>query len=320
MMYILRMNTLSQDVIQIIMCYLDNKTIWLLKKNKIINSRIANEIIIYNAIENINKKINKLLTIEPFFNNILNFKNVYISGSFILQCILDERYIFSDIDIYTNNIQIINLLNTKDIQNIICDYNPARVYDIYLNDTNIVDKLQIIYIETKNIYKSINKYFDFDFLKNIYNYKKKKLFIFNIESVMDKISNIYDVNLFKNKEYYKIKNKIKRIGKYEGRGFNIIYNKNVLQQQLFDINNNHIIRSNFDMINTQCYYSYYYKDYILNEKNRRNIDDIINNIKSNSKIDVRSSKICIYSLLKIPHIHWDSLDYGSSVKIIIINK
>ncbi len=317
MMYILRMNTLSQDVIQIIMCYLDNKTIWLLKKNKIINSRIANEIIIYNAIENINKKINKLLIIEPFFNNILNFKNVYISGSFILQCILDERYNFSDIDIYTNNIQLIKLLNIKDIQNIICDYNPARVYDIYLNDTNIVDKLQIIYIETKNIYNSINKYFDFDFLKNIYNYKKKKLFIFNIESVMDKISNLYDVNLFKYKEYYKIKNKIKRIGKYEGRGFNIIYNKNVLQQQLIDINNNNIIRSNFDMINTNCYY---YKNYILNEKNRRNIDDIIDNIKSNSKIDVRSSKTCVYSLLKIPHIHWDSLDYGSSVKIIIINK
>src|SRR5437762_2808080 len=124
------------------------------------------------------------------FLELLSENSGVISGSFLLQCILNETYTESDIDIYIpipyyetqagsfTSIEnyIYNIMKGKYITSSY-QYEPENI--AYIREYHFNVKLQIIYIISKNpledLWKTIRDLYDFDILKNIYSSNALKI-------------------------------------------------------------------------------------------------------------------------------------------------
>jgi len=184
-------------------------------------------------IKNIIKKLRIILAdnYDDFIMKIEKHK-IRISGSFIIQCALDEYWQYSDIDLYTYATIPINFFNwatgrylyhrvkyneLPNIKNII-NFNK-RVPGITVSNNSRTHELQMIILErsAKNptISSYINNTYDFNICKNIYKIKngKHQLKINNLSSIMNKEIQI-DINNMG-------KNTATRCKKYMARGFEI---------------------------------------------------------------------------------------------------
>lgn len=152
-----------------------------------------------------------------YFKELLISLNAIISGSFIIQCILGEIWIDSDVDIFLPNTENTELgrflLNIKCVTN----YDEYDVeYLLFCDAVNYKMEsgkcIQLIRLYENNVKKYIDKTFDFDICKNIYN--GESIQIKDIYNITHKIIDLKDVI---------IKDKIgERREKYHKRGFNII--------------------------------------------------------------------------------------------------
>jgi hypothetical protein len=240
----------------------------------------------------INNKLNIIFG-DDFeeFKLIMDKSKAIISGSFIIQTILNEYWPGSDIDIYLPNIYQDNLIDfmakinkfTKIVttENHYVNLIKCTTYnESYLNTNG---KIQIISILTNcigmaaehTVGKSINSMcdfvktsFDLNICKNIFYYKnnKSKLIIDNLNNLINKKMQLCQ---FKNPN-----NIIGRIKKYTERGFVLdksnlkydmlkdIYNiieikdvKEIFNPTIFDCPDNCYVKL-FD-INIEHYHNYY---------------------------------------------------------------
>lgn len=217
-------------------------------------------------------------------NALLINTKAFISGSFIIQCILDEQYEFSDIDIYipiANNdkhrILIDNFFTNAriisdseyygggDPDNTSSVLKICRVtdYDLDVDPLDLLDPLdewapseklrkyvQIINVNIDSSKESmtnyINEYFDFDICKNFYMPSTKSVYMHSLYQILNK-------QLEFKKSMRDVKYTIERAEKYKSRGFNIINHYTVEElanMNLFDptitVNSYHIKLINMD--------------------------------------------------------------------------
>lgn len=239
--------------------YLSNKNLYLLKlnpeKDRIrICKRIFNEI---------NSRLYKLfLDVNPIdikkcfpkFLKIFKDYHFFISGSFMVQCILQEKWLSSDIDIYipigaeNQNSPIHHKISKKLFNFFLNDVdavgrvswpaekpikyhidNIQEIEEVFFmikpenkkKDIPDIVKMQFIYVSIDPNVESIEKFidtnFDFDICKNFYTFDKK----YNRYHLKTKdISNIFQkkikFNYTANKEWSK-----NRCTKYINRGFTL---------------------------------------------------------------------------------------------------
>lgn len=188
----------------------------------------------------INKKVIKQTTINCIYKNLqlhlgqhydmfielINKNSLFISGSFIIECILDEKYENSDIDVYSYNNYKNETLNSLEI---LSDdkYDFRNEYQDILPINNIINNclpkgkiLQRIQLNntTINSYETfknhIVKNYDMDICKNIFTIinNKPKLYINNINKIISK-KDIYISPI--------TQKTMSRIKKYELREFKI---------------------------------------------------------------------------------------------------
>jgi hypothetical protein len=179
-----------------------------------------------NFRNNFSERLGGLKINEKEFLNSLKMIDGVISGSFILQCIIGEKW-SSDIDIYVkknstsrnlkkiyldfnssmNKIELINDYLRDDKND---DFNFG-LQKLLLNDVNV----DLIFIN-EDCGHFINNQFDFDFCKNYYD--GRELYIYNIESIINrycytKLHKFFDirakVKLTKDKYYICMKGEIK---------------------------------------------------------------------------------------------------------------
>ena len=206
----------------------------------------------HKIIYNIHKRLKYLLDDKyEKFMYYMKKSNAALSGSFILQCILDEYWNDSDIDIYLycdckigikyryiyhhdnrgglcRNSYITNYLYTHfQYMNseIINDKYPAEHLDIgrIENFMNINKKMiQVINVEN-NVFEVVNN-FDLNMLKNIYYFDEngdENIYIANIDDIknrkiaINKERDVHDID-----EYWKEALR-SRIEKYKKRGFTL---------------------------------------------------------------------------------------------------
>ncbi len=152
--------------------------------NQIIKSTLINQCII----KQIKNKINQCHLQNLI--KILKPMDCFISGSFIIQSILNENY-YSDIDIYIlYNEDTMNFLDSYLEEFIIDTYscydgsedqsNYFKVVDYKINCNNV----QLIYI--KDDFKKFINHFDFDICKNYYDIKKNLFYSHSINQVLYK--------------------------------------------------------------------------------------------------------------------------------------
>lgn len=164
------------------------------------------------------------------FKNIMYETNALISGSFIMQQILGEKYEDSDVDIFLSSRhkyakKIDDFLYSR--MELTGDINIARYREQnYSLITNVTDyeknghKIQLIYIDVFPdvilVHGFIEEDFDFDICKNVYYYNEKnsgkgKLVTERVDQILEK------------KTEFKISTKvgktIQRYHKYKERGF-----------------------------------------------------------------------------------------------------
>jgi hypothetical protein len=184
-------------------------------------------------LKNINDRLKKIFTDEQYvkFKLLLENNNAVISGSFIIQCILNEIWEDSDIDIFVKKNTHEFLYESDDVnykkfclETFFCKcgftfikedknksnyfYNLKYVVEIqtFIKDKN---KIQIIFIN-ENSEKSLENYifenFDFSICKNTYSIKNKT-----------EILNIYDLNgiLYKKFDFGFTSNNKKSMERYE---------------------------------------------------------------------------------------------------------
>lgn len=183
--------------------------------------------------ESIIKEINNRLFVIfgdslVIFKQLLEQKKAIISGSFILQCILGEYWIDSDIDIFCpvniyNNFNflenfLITRLNFKIKNNYQDNYGyNTRVKNFEVIKHNDKIKIQIIELFIESNYEKLNMHVngtDFDICKNM----------FYVENNVDNIR-ISALNNIFNKIIKSANNSgIDRCQKYYKRGFNIVDN------------------------------------------------------------------------------------------------
>jgi hypothetical protein len=155
--------------------------------------------------------------------------NCFISGSSIIQSILDEHYDDSDIDIYVpiahknlikvnqfKNFQITNDTNRHYRSLSSGDIKICRVVD-YQSDKG--NKIQLIYVKIKNNRQSIIDYlagfFDFDICKNFYRFND--IYIKNLYQILNK-----ELHFKLDNDLWNINKTLGRINKYQSRGFKLI--------------------------------------------------------------------------------------------------
>jgi len=232
------------------------------------------------------------------FKEIMEQTESIISGSFVLQCIMNKKWKKcnitnkqSDIDIYTN-IELNNEIDQLDkldkcikkiynskywnkfdshykINNII---QVNKYYD-HIDSRNQYD-IDIIYTTNNTIIKEfINNNFDIDICKSIC-YVKNNEFIIEINSIENIINQIFTIN-FTNKN--NLEKTYERMHKYINRGFKLVGYNNIkeLQLHMIELNNKYnIIKLNerFDIIydelkfKTEEYYRFKDKKIFFDEK------------------------------------------------------
>ena len=190
-----------------------------------------------------NRKYNKFYDLfkETLINKIeksgLNYKELMdsvnsldgvISGSIILQCILNEHW-NSDIDIYVyseGNIDFRGIFNTCNNKIDETDFKDIK-FSGYLKTSKNINKLikfklnsvpiDLIFIDKPYKYY-FKEDFDFDFCKNYFDGNELK--VLNYESIINKTHfyNMIDIySIINNSKFIK-----KRFDKYKERGFKII--------------------------------------------------------------------------------------------------
>ena len=186
-------------------------------------------------------KLSKWFININYFNKILN-NNCIISGSFIIELLLNDNYNNNDLDIYTNSNNLYKLL----------EYLKIEKYDIYYKKRNNIDYRLHINNNIKHVYYFINKkkntyidiilcnnptetvkYFDLKICKNYYN--GKNIFVLYPCIIQKKVENIDNTDY---DNIYKISYTKNRMNKYISRGFKFIIDKNskILDSIIF-INN-----------------------------------------------------------------------------------
>lgn len=168
--------------------------------------------------------------------NIINKNGAFISGSFIIQCVLDE-YWESDIDIFCphRDNEIVKSYtddyNFNDLENYLYNnnygwytqtYQYMRKYNgnydpdiIHVRDYDKENKkdIQIIALNIDKNIKSYQKFienrFDFNICKNMY--VGGQLYIYNLDDILNKVTN-FECTTLLNKTVY-------RYHKYKKHGF-----------------------------------------------------------------------------------------------------
>ena len=181
-----------------------------------------------NVDEYIMKEIDKRL-INIFGDNIAKFRNLLISvnavisGSFIIQCILGKRWTDSDIDIfipYTLNLDLEDFL-LNDMKSIQIWDNYDQKYLLFSEAINYKIKsgqrIQLIRLNEGCFIEFMNKSFDFDICKNMYDTKNIK--IKNLYSITHRTVDLQRVYIKENTGV--------RCNKYHERGFKFI-NKDLI--------------------------------------------------------------------------------------------
>jgi hypothetical protein len=196
-----------------------------------------------SIIKQIDKKLKQSLHDVYSFKQLLQQTQAYISGSFIIQCILNENY-DSDIDIYvplkydTDMSLYQNYFNDAYCISDTRQYNPedppqphniVRVMtfsykpmqDELLEGQPIKNHkpIQIIYVNQDDLSNYFEDTFDFDILKNVYHQHYVK--IKNLNDIINKKCQFQwgpDQNVDKS---------MQRAYKYKERGFTIINTKSI---------------------------------------------------------------------------------------------
>ena len=186
------------------------------------------------------------------FKKVMNDTKAIISGSFIIQCILEEYWVGCDIDIYFPTIgnkkyhpdyakpyyEIEKYLyeNMKfklndsfeaisgyglDQSNGKVNIKYVRTYDISIKIKNIKE-IQVIQIKINNNFNDIIRFIrdthDFDICKNVY-YIEKNIECINIFKLMDILTKTTEFKIG-----FRLGASIERSKKYSSRGFNMINN------------------------------------------------------------------------------------------------
>lgn len=187
--------------------------------NKIISKKIIDKLIICR----INNRLEEIFGDDIFiFKKLLKKTESYISGSFIVQCIIDERW-YSDIDIYIRNKyqdEISNYIltgqkkryghhNSSQYTNII---GMGQCILFCTDDINYKtkNKLQTIIIETNkedyninDFYKYICDAYDYDIVMNVYGYDdngNETIIINNLWGIINRVIKMQPEHMF-NKMY-----------------------------------------------------------------------------------------------------------------------
>ncbi len=200
------------------------------------------------VINNITKKLKQLVKIDyKKFITYIEQNDMSISGSFVLQCILDEYWTESDIDLFVPKEEIccdIMIDNNyfpvdENCNNDYVNTGVTGVKDFRNIDENYAN-LQIIFMrEDRNVKNYVKHFFDLDICKNIYTVKNGKhyLYIDKLINIMNKEISFDFINTSNNFFSRKLK--------YENRGFTfknnllsnyIIYNNLLLPIVLYDRN------------------------------------------------------------------------------------
>lgn len=191
---------------------------------------------------NIKNKI-PLVNIDDFDKLLVDY-GACISGSFILNCLIPQKFKPNDIDIFVNNnylIEFYNSLNnllTTNNQQIISVYQTENKYSHFITKSykiNLSNKTEINLIGTPDVVKFIENYVDFNFNQCVYN-GKDILISFDPNTIMNngKITNEY-INYIFDRELnddtvYPLINTINRVIKYTERGFMITNYKDFIEK------------------------------------------------------------------------------------------
>lgn len=166
----------STDINNVLMEYMTTKEMFDLAKY-IGNMKLSNTLINKNIVNNINLRLSLVFGDKlDIFKKFLEDTKSFISGSFIVQCILDETYNGSDIDVYINKSKSKDLLAYYEANNI-CWFENANEsfnYDMsfYSNvsfDVNhyYINKYRIQFILAEDPIAKLNL-FDINICKNMY--------------------------------------------------------------------------------------------------------------------------------------------------------
>lgn len=238
--------------------YLQPKDLYNIKCTNKAYNEIINKKIIMSSIKTI---IFQRLTeyfgdLTTHFINLLQENNGIISGSFLVQCILNEYWDDTNINIYipdkkgSEEFTAIENFIYNDLKwkwkngtgydrDIVSD-KISFVRD-YKNKKN--QKLHIIHLDTDNnidsLYNFVHDTFDFDIVKNIYS--KDYLRICNLHDILTKQT--------KFKYAYRLGSTIKRYNKYKQRGFHFI-NMNDISYKNIASNSSILYDNNGETINS----------------------------------------------------------------------
>lgn len=230
-----------------------------------IDKRIKN-----NAIENINNKLKEYLYEDELkiFKELLSKTGSCISGSFVLQSILQEDWENSDIDIY------IPIHENFPINEFLCFFRSFRKYysrvcgeNQYMNYGNLIGIFGVIELKLRKI-STLDEYVAVWEFPNTKDYIKLQLIMVDIEkdkiekqNIFNYINFSFDLNILKNAYFgddtikiggdlshilckrdkitytFNPRNIVDRIRKYEKRGFKIdthgfILNKDFINEDI----------------------------------------------------------------------------------------
>jgi hypothetical protein len=229
--------------------------------------------------ETISQKSQSKENVENFLK-ALKESHAVISGSFILQNILNESYENSNLDIYVNSRyfdlsqgnMIVEGFQRNKVQTPLDEFlekilpqegvGKLKIYQAieyqscgpniefvrrYYNDTQ-TKIIQLIFVNTDNISDYILKYFDFEICKNIFD--GKILYIDNLESILSYTFTFPPPEYFENKEISKnlnngnineiLINTIYRSLKYVKRNFRLKIMKNIEVEKYLTLYNGRV--------------------------------------------------------------------------------
>lgn len=228
--------------------YLSNKKIYSL----FTNTELRNKLITENSIREIRFRLSKIFGKRyKIFRKFLEDGEVFISGSFIIQCILQVEWNDSDIDIYilphhpifnkskklnkdiaTKNFDFSNFRELSEKELFYHEEFVAYIRNVNDNDDIFTNYIKLIYNVNNKIIKVMichpymNPKPSFDICDNYYSesgrhsrypFGDEILFIKNIDSLFTKKMICFDINPGLNE----LNTTIRRYRKYKERGFKL---------------------------------------------------------------------------------------------------
>lgn len=254
----------------------------------------------------INKRLMKVFGDQLFaLKKMMQETGCVISGSFIIQCLIDESWEYSDIDFF------IHMHNNKNYESLVTDflgyqwlnYNPDETYHSIKNNmikkvktyehiTNIY-RIQFVSVDTSNICAFVNETFDFDICKNIYYHDgRDNLHVNNFDNILLKETN------FRFPTIYGFEAAISRHHKYTRRGIKF---KN-------RITLDHIVPIKLDQKQTEMVMQYGFTDFewdsVYQLSGDINVIEKYNKIYSSIRGDCNGD-MCVINFLKaqMKHVH-----------------